>query len=93
MGSVSSGRASAVGIGRLQGSREHTLPGLLRRIGRWFGGQGQRARAAGVDGARVNFYDFGPELDRFARTVPPRMREAGLRAPEPDGLENTGSEG
>ena len=52
-----------------------------------------RLKAAGVDGVRVNFYDSGPDLDRFARTVLPLMREAGLRNPEPAGLENNGSEG
>ena len=52
-----------------------------------------RLKAAGVDGVQVNFYDFGPDLDRFARTVLPLMREAGLRNPEPAGLENNGSEG
>ena len=55
----------------------------------WFG----RLRGAGVDGAQVHFYDFGPDLDRFACTVLPLMREAGLRAPEPAGLETTGSAG
>ena len=44
-----------------------------------------RLEAAGVDGVQVNFYDFGPDLDRFARTVLPLMREAGLRNPEPAG--------
>ena len=39
--------------------------------------------AAGVDGVQVNFYDFGPDLDRFARTVPPLLREAGLRISGP----------
>ena len=53
----------------------------------WF----TRLKAAGVDGVQVNFYDFVPDLDRFARTVLPLMREAGLRAPEPAALETTGS--
>ena len=44
-----------------------------------------RLKAAGVDGVQVNFYDFGPDLDRFARTVLPLMHEAGLRNPEPAG--------
>ena len=44
-----------------------------------------RLRAAGVDGAQVNFYDSGPDPDRFARTVLPPMHEAGLRNPEPAG--------
>lgn len=44
----------------------------------WFA----RLKAAGVDGVQVNFYDFGPDLDRFARTAPLLMREAGLRNPE-----------
>ena len=52
-----------------------------------------RLKAAGVDGVQVNFYDFGPDLERFARTVLPLMREAGLRNPEPVGLHNNGSEG
>lgn len=46
-----------------------------------------RLKAAGVDGVQVNFYDFGPDLDRFARTVLPLMHEAGLRNPEPVGNE------
>ena len=40
-------------------------------------------RAPGVDGAQASFYDFGPDLDRFACTVLPFMHEAGLRNPEP----------
>ena len=44
-----------------------------------------RLKAAGVDGVQVNFYDSGPDLDRFARTVLPLMHEAGLRNPEPAG--------
>ena len=44
-----------------------------------------RLRAAGVDGVQVNFYDFGSDLDRFARTVLPLMHEAGRRNPEPAG--------
>ena len=50
----------------------------------------KRLGAAGVDGAQVNFYDFGPDLDRFACTVLPLMHEAGLRNPEPVGPQ-TGS--
>ena len=44
-----------------------------------------RFGAAGVDGVQANFYDFGPDLDRFARTVLPLMHEAGQRNPEPAG--------
>ena len=55
------------------------LVGTPDMIVDWFA----RLRAAGVDGAQVNFYDFGPDLDRFARTVLPLMHEAGLRNPGP----------
>ena len=34
---------------------------------------------------QVNFYDFGPDPDRFARTVLSLKHEAGLRNPEPAG--------
>ena len=34
---------------------------------------------------QINFYDFGPDLDRFSRSVLPLMHEAGLRNPEPVG--------
>ena len=59
------------------------LVGSPDRIVDWF----VRLKAAGVDGVQVNFYDFGPDLDRFARTVLPLMHEAGLRNPEPAGNE------
>ena len=52
-----------------------------------------RLRAAGVDGVQVNFYDSGPDLDRFARTVLPLMHEAGLRNPEPTGPSHGITEG
>ena len=55
------------------------LVGTPEMIVDWFA----RLRAAGVDGVQVNFYDFGPDLDRFACTVLPLMHEAGLRNPEP----------
>ena len=58
-------------------------------IGDWFA----RLKAAGVDGVRVNSYDFGLDLARFARTVLPLMHEAEPRNPEPAGIENNGSEG
>ena len=59
------------------------LVGSPDRIVDWF----VRLKAAGVDGVQVNFYDFGPDLDRFACTVLPLMHEAGLRNPEPAGNE------
>ena len=55
------------------------LVGTPEMIVDWFA----RLRAAGVDGAQGNFYDFGPDLDRFACTVLPLMHEAGLRTPVP----------
>ena len=62
------------------------LVGTPDMIVDWFA----RLRAAGVDGAQINFYDFGPDLDRFAHTVLPLLHEAGLRHPEPVGAD-TGS--
>ena len=57
------------------------LVGTPEMIVDWF----VRLRAAGVDGVQIYFYDFGPDLDRFARSVLPLMHEAGLRNPEPVG--------
>lgn len=61
--------------------RDHALAGSPDMIV----GRFARLEAAGVDGVQVNFYDFGPDLDRFARTVLPLMHEAGLQNPEPAG--------
>ena len=48
-------------------------------------GRFARLEAAGVDGARVNFYDSGPDLDRFARTALVLVHEAGRQSPESTG--------
>ena len=52
---------------------------------------GPRLEAAGVDGAQISSYDFGPDLDRFARTVLPFVYAAGRRNPEPVGRDIQGS--
>ena len=51
-----------------------------------------RSEAAGVDGARVVFYDFGPDLNRFACSEHPIVHETGVRNPGLAGQDPAGQD-
>jgi FMNH2-dependent dimethyl sulfone monooxygenase len=39
----------------------------------------------GIDGIHLSFFDFAPDLEHFGKRVLPLLKEAGLRAPMPNG--------
>jgi FMNH2-dependent dimethyl sulfone monooxygenase len=43
-----------------------------------------KLQQAGCDGIQICFFDFAPELEFFGQRVLPLLKQAGLRAPEPD---------
>jgi FMNH2-dependent dimethyl sulfone monooxygenase len=40
---------------------------------------------AGIDGIHLSFFDFAPDLEHFGQRVLPLLKQAGLRAPVPNG--------